>query len=66
MSRLVLKLTILVVVVAILGSTMLDLASAYDHQYYMQCCSRCSRMGDPRAKAVCYAACMATAASMRG
>merc|ERR1712002_920553 len=40
------------------------LAEAYSHQYYMQCCQGCNRMPQPQARAVCYAACMATAAGM--
>ena len=61
MSRIGAGLTILLVI-AVLASAYVEPASAYSHQFYMRCCRGCR--GSPRARAICYAACMARAASM--
>ena len=37
---------------------------AYNQNYYMHCCKRCTALPHPAAKAACYAASMATAAGM--
>ena len=63
MSRIGTALTILLVI-AVLSSAYVEQTSAYSHNYYMQCCRGCAAMASPQAKAICYGACMATAASM--
>ena len=40
-------------------------AEAYNHAYYMQCCKGCKGLPLPRARALCYAACMAKASPMK-
>ena len=44
--------------------TEFDPAFAYNHEYYMRCCQGCNGLPAPQARAICYAACMATAAAM--